>query len=97
MTTRANELPTIITSQDTASLFYHWLGAHEEVTHVQGFTVVRGECFNEYTDGLRRCVWLIGFGHGETVYRTDTDYLWKERKVINDWIRAYRARFAPAW
>ena len=67
-----------IKSQNDAHDFFYWLKEHPEIKNVQGYNLLRRDSSSVY-----------GFQYGSGIndyHYNDIDYLWKERKMINDWI-----------
>lgn len=66
-----------VTSHDTANAFFWWLSDHTEIDGLQGFNVVR------LADGR-----VSALVFGSTCHNFDIDYIYRERKMLNDWIDA---------
>lgn len=85
MPTPQDTLPEIIRSKHDGVLFCFWLEKHPEIAYVQGWRIRR---FNEAGWGGN------GVSHfGE--HPADVDWLWSERRALNDWIRTYMTD--PDW
>ena len=68
----------IIKSESTANNFYFWLQEHPEVTKINGYTLGRTAAQQVVT---------FEFDGGKNYHNFDMEYMWKERKSLNDWIR----------
>jgi hypothetical protein len=77
MTTQTMTLPEIIKSEYDGVAFSFWLGDHPEINELQGWAIERNS--NN-----------IPFRIGS--HLADADWLYNERKILNDWIRTYRNR-----
>ena len=64
-----------ITSHDTADNFFWWIAENNEYNNIQGFELKRLD------DGR-----VTKLTTGSIIHYFDIDYIWNERKMINDWI-----------
>lgn len=74
-----------ITKSDTVNEFYNWLTDHPEITEINGYQLDRTDLGK-----------VSRFCFGSLYHNFDADYIWAERKALNDWIRAYNARECKA-
>lgn len=74
-----------ITKSDTVNEFYNWLTDHPEITEINGYQLDRTDLGK-----------VSRFCFGSLYHTFDADYIWAERKALNDWIRAYNARESKA-
>ena len=65
-----------ITSHNTAENFFWWIAENTEYNHIQGYELER------FDDDGR----VIRLTAGSVIHPFDHDYIWNERKMINDWI-----------
>ena len=71
-------LPKKIKSHNTAHEFYYWIADNPQIDNIQGFNLLRMNNNNVY--GLQ-------YGSYPDDYHIfDIDYIWNERKMLNDWI-----------
>jgi hypothetical protein len=68
----------VITNEDKANDFYFWLKEHTEVTNINGFSLDRNGAGS-----------VVGFYFGKTYHNFDIEYIWSERRSLNDWIRTF--------
>ena len=62
-----------ITNENTINIFYHWLQENPDVVNIQGFNLIRRD-----NGTISR--------FGDHIF--DRDFIWAERKMLNDWIDA---------
>ena len=68
----------VITSEEKALKFHFWLKEHTEITNINGFSIDRSNSGSP-----------AGLYFGSTYHIFDIEYIWKERKSLNDWIRTF--------
>ena len=77
-----NNLPEIIKSQHDTVRFTEWLRNHTEITTLQGWSVSRMETGQ-----------VSKLGN----HFADVNFMWSERRALNDWIRTYRKDNGDWW
>ena len=68
----------VITSEEKALNFSFWLQDHPEVNNINGFSLDRTDSGS-----------VAGLYFGKTYHIFDVEYIWSERRSLNDWIRTF--------